>query len=317
MNKLNTLFSENKGPALFCTVFIAITGIAGWFAYSSWAEYSAASLAHSDVTAQLAKFAKQNPPPTEANLVQLEKSIESEQSALNDLLGTLRQFQIPSFAGLEKAKTQDAPHLLQDTLQAQVTKLKTQATASGSTLPSGFYLALEEYENRLPSPEDVIPLSKQLTVFSWISEQLVPHSGLILAEFSRVGYPATQSGKTDRKALTAANAPKKELLYENPANLKVSFRCEQSALRDILNSFSKAPYFLAIDSLQLQNTVPEPPKRDSGNQQSPQTDSSQQDGQSAVQRIPLIAGREQINVSLRIRILEFTERQQNRPSGAK
>jgi hypothetical protein len=317
MNKFNAWFAENKGPALLGAIFLVLSAITGWFAYGSWDEFSTASQAYSDASAKLSKLSKQNPPPSEANMALLVKSIDSEQNGLNDLLATLRQFRIPPFSGLEKAKPQDAPQLLQDSLRAQVTKLKTQATANGSTLPSGFYLALEEYENRLPSPEDAIPLSKQLTVFSWISEQLVPHTGLILAEFSRVGYPQPQSVKTDRKLSNTPNSPKTELPYENPASLKVSFRCEPSSLRDILNAFSQSPYFLVIDSLQLQNTVTEPPRRDSGNQQTPQAANSQQDGQPAIQRLPIIVGREKINVSLRIRILEFPERQKISPTAAK
>ena len=318
MNKIKTWFTDNKGPSVFAALFIILVGVGGWFAYGSWDDYSAATQTYSDAAAKLAKLAKQTPPPNEANLSKLGKTIDDEQSALNQLLGTLRQYAISPFASLEKAKSQDAPQLLQDALRAQVTKLKGVATTNGATLPSGFYLALDEYENRLPAPDDAISLAKQLTVFNWISEHLISHPGLIIAEFSKVVSAPAQNPKTDRKALAPATVPKSELPYESPATLKLSFRCDQGSLREILNSFSQSPYFLVIDSLQLQNTVPEPPRRDSAGQQPAQPPAGGlQEGEASGQRIPIIVGREQINASLRIRILEFPERQQERPKAAK
>jgi hypothetical protein len=318
MNKIKTWFADNKGPSVFASVFVILAGVGGWFAYGSWDDYSAATQTYSDAAAKLAKLAKQSPPPNEANLSKLGKTIDDEQTALNQLLGTLHQYVISPFASLEKAKSQDAPQLLQDALRAQVTKLKGAATANGATLPSGFYLALDEYENRLPAPDDAISLAKQLTVFNWISEHLISHPGLIIAEFSKVVSAAAQNPKTDRKALPSISAPKSELSYESPATLKLSFRCDQGSLREILNSFSQSPYFLVIDSLQLQNTVTEPPRRDSAGQQPAQPPSgAPQDGQSSGQRIPIVVGREQINASLRIRVLEFPDRQQNPPKAAK
>lgn len=318
MNKIKTWFTDNKGPSVFAALFIILVGVGGWFAYGSWDDYSAATQTYSNAADKLAKLAKQTPPPNEANLSKLGKTIDDEQSALNQLLGTLRQYAISPFASLEKAKSQDAPQLLQDSLRAQVTKLKGVATANGATLPSGFYLALDEYENRLPASDDAISLAKQLTVFNWISEHLISHPGLIIAEFSKVVSAPAQNPKTDRKALAPATVPKSELPYESPATLKLSFRCDQGSLREILNSFSQSPYFLVIDSLQLQNTVPEPPRRDSAGQQPAQPPAGGlQEGEASGQRIPIIVGREQINASLRIRILEFPERQQERPKAAK
>lgn len=318
MNKIKTWFADNKGPSVFASVFVILAGVGGWFAYGSWDDYSAATQTYSDAAAKLAKLAKQSPPPNEANLSKLGKTIDDEQTALNQLLGTLHQYVISPFAALEKAKSQDAPQLLQDALRAQVTKLKGASTANGATLPSGFYLALDEYENRLPAPDDAISLAKQLTVFNWISEHLISHPGLIIAEFSKVVSTPLQAPKPDRKALPPPTTPKSELPYESLAALKLSFRCDQGSLREILNSFSQSPYFLVIESLQLQNTVTEPPRRDSAGQQPAQPPASApQEGQASGQRIPIVVGREQVNASLKIRILEFPEQQQDRPKAAK
>jgi hypothetical protein len=319
MNKLKTWFAENRTPAVFAAVFLALCGLAGWYAYSSWDEYSKAKISFTDASTKLANLTQTNTPPTEINQALLSNSIASEQSDLNSLLATLRQYRIPAFYGIEKAKPQDAPQLFQDALRAQVTKIKTCATTAGATLPSGFYLGLEDYENRLPTPEDTIALAKQLTVFNWISEQLIGHSGLIVAEFSKIAPPSSLQTAKSAKPLPAATASKSPPPYENPANLRVSFRCDQGSLRDILNAFSKAPYFLVIETLQLQNTVTEPPRRDTVQQQSVQaTPQPTADGQTnAVQRIPIVVGREEVNASLKIRILDFPDRQQKLPATAK
>jgi len=319
MNKLKTWFAENRTPAVFAAVFLAFCGLAGWYAYSSWDDYSIATTSFSEATAKFSSLAKHTPPPTENNLALLGKSLKAEQSDLNDLLATLRQYRIMPFHGIEKAKPQDAPQLFQDALRAQVTKIKTSASTTGATLPSGFYLGLEDYENRLPTPEDTIALAKQLTVFNWISEQLIGHSGLIVAEFSKIAPLSSLQTAKSAKPLAAAPASKSPPPYENPANLRVSFRCDQGSLRDILNAFSKAPYFLVIDTLQLQNTVTEPPRRDTVQQQSMQvTPQPAAEGQTnAVQRIPIVVGREEVNASLKIRILDFPDRQQKLPATAK
>jgi len=311
MIKIKTWFAENKTPALFAGIFLLLSGICGWFSYQSWDDYTTALQAHASATEQMNRYAKQVPPVTEANLKKLGKTLDSDQAALNELLGALRRFRIPVFAGVEKAKSQDAPQLLQDALREEVTKLKVEANTTGVTLPQGFYLALEEYENRLPSPDDTIPLAKQLTVFDWISGMLISHRGLSIQEFSKANNSAAiQPAKTERKPLTPNGTSKLESPYNLTATLKISFRCDQGSLRGVLNSFSQSPYFLVIDSIQLQNSVTDPPRRDSTPQ--PAAPPSQE-GQSPGQRIPVIVGREQINVILRVRILEFSEQLQKRP----
>lgn len=72
-----------------------------------------------------------------------------------------------------------------------------------------------------------------------------------------------------------------------------------------MNSIASAPYFLVIENLQLQNSVAEPPRRDTSSE-APQ---SPTDGQSTAQRLPIIVGREQVNVSMKIRFLEFNREQ--------
>lgn len=214
--------------------------------------------------------------------------------------------------------------MFEDALRSQITSLKTLAATSGSSLAPGFYLGLDEYENKLPSPESVMSLAGQLTVLDWFAKKLLSHQGLILAEFERVVPLSSQQGtsgnaaaKADRKSpLAASNGSNNHSLMSSLGSFKASFRCDQTSLRDIINDLSGAPYFLIIESLQLQNSVMEPPRR--GVTPPPEQPEPQQQGtkdsQSGSQRLPIVVGNEQINVSMRIRILDFPEVSRQRAS---
>lgn len=295
MNKLGTWLGERKIQTVFTACFLILSGAAAWYASAAWEDYTAALQANSETNRKLSKLTGKTPPPSPLTLQKLGQAVASEQSDLNELLNSLQKYRIPAYADLDRAKPDNAPQQFQDVLREQVLKLKSDAAANGSTLPPLFYLGLEEYESKPPSDKEVTPLSRQLSVFNWIARQLIAHSGLILSEFSKISPTTPQPAKNGAPAAVANGTNNTPLPYLNTCGLKISFRGDQTALRAILNSFSQSPYFLVIDSLQLRNTVTEPPKR-----------SVEQPAESgAVQRIPVLVGREQVTVSLRVRALEF------------
>ncbi len=300
MNKITNWISENKIAALMMAAFLLCTGGAGWFASDAWDGYLNASQAYSDAVSKLTKLSQQNPFPSQANLVKFQSNLDREQSEVDSLLKSLQAFRIPAFHDLEKARPQDRPQLFQDGLRSQVTAIKTAAASKGVTLPPGFYLGMEEYENRLPSPDEVLNLAKQMTILDWISGQLTSREGLILSEFSRpiAAAPVAKTAESVKKPAEGAS----KNIYETIGGIRISFRCDQSSLRDFINSISSAPFFLVIENLQLQNSVSEPPRRDIS---SSQAQPSPTDGQTPQQRLPIIVGREQVNVSMKIRFLEF------------
>ena len=309
MNAFKKWLLENRLAAASAIVFVLLAGLLGWLTSGAWDAYASASQKLSAGAGDLQKLEKQNPAPTQANVDVIAKNLSAEQAGLNALLSSLRGSRIVPFAGLEKTKPQDRPQVFQDALRHEVTAIRTQAGAVGATLPSGFYLGLSEYENRLPSPDEVLGLASQLTVFDWIAKKLASHQGVIIGEFERA-LPSSLPGTTPKPALK--NAPKAgpdasaRPNWTSPGSLKISFRCDQSTLRDFVNSLSSSPYFLLIDSLQLQNSVPEPPRRDAVGQSQQQTANPTPgtDGQPS-QRLPIIVGREQLNVSMRLKIIEF------------
>jgi hypothetical protein len=101
-------------------------------------------------------------------------------------------------------------------------------------------------------------------------------------------------------------------MFELIGSMRASFRCDQSSLYELVNEISSSPYFLLIETIQLQNSVAEPPRRSAPSQQGPQTQGNAV-SQNQVQRLPIIVGRELINVSLKIRSLEFPAPEKRQP----
>jgi hypothetical protein len=302
MNTFTKWLVENKLAASLAAFFLLATGLLGWFVYSSWDDYASAQATYTATASKLAGISHRKPFPNEANLTSLTELLNREQSDFGKLNKTLQTYNILPFSNLDKVKPQDMPQLFQDALRNEVNRIKSLATASGTTLPPGFYLGLEQYENTLPQQEETISLARQLTVLSWMAEALTTQRGLILAEFSR-GASSSPSKKDAKNSSTKPSPSPADMQvpYQSIGSMRVSFRCNQGSFREIINSISASPYFLLIEGIQLQNTSTEPPRRDVATQ----SPDSGRDGTNTVQRLPIVVGRESLNISLKIRTLEF------------
>jgi len=303
MNKFTTWLKENKLAAILLAVLFIGSIALGFLAYMAWDDYGTASSEYTAKAAQLQKLSQQKPFPSENNLRKLESTFADEQSGLQSLVKDLQKYNVPTFSDIGSAKPQDRPQRFQDALRNEVTRIKNLATSTGATLPPGFYLGLEEYENRLPSQEDVQLLSKQLTVLSWTADLLCCHKDMILSEFSRLGSESPIKKETLKKPAPAPQS-KAPAPYEITSGIKVGFRCNQGSFREIVNSISTSPYFLIMDQLLVQNTSTEPPHRDL--QPPPTPSAASPDGTAPIQRLPIVVGRELLNVSMKLRGLEFT-----------
>ena len=313
MNSFKIWLSENKLAASLAAAFLLCAGVVGWMTFTAWDGYATASQDYAEAVSKLTKLNQQNPFPSEANRTQFQSLLVRQQSEIDSLLKSLEAYRIPAFHDLEKAKPQDRPQLFQDALRSQVTAVKTVAASKGAAVPLGFYLGLEEYENRPPTPEEAVGLSKQLTALNWIAEKLVSHPGVILSEFSRIlPAPAAKTGETPKKP-SLPSSDKTKAAYESVGVMKTTFRGDPSSLRELLNDISSAPYFFVVETIQVQNSVAEPPRRNSPTQPSSPVPTTA-DGQQPTPRLPIIVGRELLNVSLKIRILEFNTPQPQQQS---
>ncbi len=304
---VSTWFSENKLEASFCGGFLILTLGLGYFAFDSWSSYTSARSEYAAKMEQLGTLANQKPFPNQENLKLQNDRLNKEQTDLDALKKELSRFRITPFGDLEKVKPQDRPQQFQDLLRQEVTKVKSLAASSNTTLPSPFYLGMEEFENRLPQPEEVILLDKQLSALAWLGETVAGCNGAVIAEFSRPKPAPVKAGidalrKTDPRAGSKPEDAQKS--FTGIGNALLTLRCSQQSLRELINAISTAPYFLVIESIQIQNSTPEPPSRTA----TPQTADGAAIGTNApVEHLPIIVGREAVNASIKLRIMDFND----------
>lgn len=295
---INLWLSENKTPTALATLFVVGAAGLGYLSYAAWDEYGAATADYTAKAAELDRLSHGAIFPSASNLRKLFQTLSQDQANLDKLTETLRSFRIPSFGDFEKVKPQDQPQYFQDILRAQVTNIRSLAANLESTLPPTFYLGLDEYENRLPQPDQLPLLTRQLTVLNWLAKTLVSQKGMIIADFTRIPDPANTPSSLPKKN---AGHPDTPTPFESLGSTRVTLRCGQGALREILNTISAAPYFLIIEDIKVQNSVTEPPRRES-----PAAVADQPaDGSATIQRLPIIVGRESLTVFLKIRTIDF------------
>jgi hypothetical protein len=312
--KIKIWFLGNKLEGSLAIFFLISTLVLGCLVWVAWSDFDTASSEYITKSSELASLSRKKPFPDPANLSTLRDTLGRDQADLDKLDGELQRYHIQPFGNLEKNKPQDRPQQFQDALREEVTKIKTLATTTGSTLPPTFYLGLDEFENMPPLPEQALILAKQLTVLDWVAGSLLNHDGVVVAEFSR---PVTESPvKKDGFPSNTSNSPKKPgssapaqknipdtTPYSSVGNANLVFSCSQTALREFVNTIASpsAPYFVVIESLQLQNTAKEAPKKNAPTEATKQRVGKEH----APLRIPIIVGRENLNVSMKIHILEF------------
>lgn len=304
MNNFKIWFKQNTLPAISGGIFLILALILGCATYLTWSSYGAAREERSDMLSRMEKLARQTPPPTEANQALVSKTFEAENASYQNLLRKLSAYHIPAYGELDKAKPQEAPRQFQDKLREEVTKTRTLADSNGSKYAPTYYLGLEEYENRLPQPAEVDSLSRQLTVLVWFSKQLLSHQGLNLLEFSK-DRPPVPSKSLEASAKKQNETLKSDLPVQSLAIYKVTFESDQAAFRDVINGLSQGPFFLVIESLQVQNSAKTPPSRQVASPEGTPSASDIQ-GPDGTKRQQVVVGREKVDVSMRFRILDFS-----------
>jgi hypothetical protein len=303
---ITSWLSQNRTIASAGGAFLITTAALVYFAIGAWDDYVAAIADYSRKADQLESLSKQTPPPLESTRIALEDSMKAYESELDGLFSRLAKYRIPSFGNIAKAKPSDQPQEFQDVLRKEVTRIKLIAAESQSRIPPNYYLALESFENKPPSIEELPLLARQLTVLDWISETLLCQRDVILEEFSL--SPPLQARKKDLpnvKSLPRENGinQKKPSPIETVAEVRLRFRCTQSVFRKFINTLSGAPSFLVIDSLQVQNSSLEPPRRDAFAASEIPTEGSSMESA----KLPVIVGRETLAVSMKIKALEFRD----------
>lgn len=302
---INSWLSENKSTVALAALLVFGSLALGYLSFVSWDNLGVVTAEYNSKAADLDRLAHKTPFPSAANLRKLTQTLKQSQADLDKLREALLIYHILPFGAFDKTKPQDQPQYFQDALRSQVTAIKSLATTNGSTLPPTFYLGLDEFENRLPQPEQLPILSKQLTVLDWLAKSLVGLKGVTVVEFARIPSDTTRSSTTQKNSLPASrNSTAPILPYDSLGSTRIILRCGQGAFRELVNTISTGPYFLVIEDIKVQNSVVEPPRRDA----TPSTDQPT-DGSTTVQRLPIVVGRESLNVVLKIRTIDFMAQQ--------
>ncbi len=305
---ITSWLSENRLAATLGGAFLFIAAVLGYLIIGAWEDYGTTLAGYAQKAEALKTLSNQKPPPTDATRQMLESELKTYQEDLDAVFARLGKFRVPTFGHIAKAKPSDQPQEFQDVLRKEVTLIKSIAAQSRCKLPPSFYLGLDSYENKPPSAEEVLALSRQLTVFDWVAQNLLSHQEVTLEEFTRPQAPPTLRRETlVSKPSQKGNASndKSSLPYQTTAELQLKFRCSQTAFREFLNTVVTAPYFLVIENLQVQNSSQEPPRRDGSD--STQSGTMASHNVSNAGKLPVIVGREMLAVSMKLRSLDFTD----------
>jgi len=298
-------FSENKLAASLGLSFVALAAALAYLAIGAWDDYENSMSEFQRKSDQLKSLSNQAPPPLQSTREALEKSVKNSEADLQALFARLGKYRVPVFGNISKAKPQDQPQEFQDVLRKEVTRMKSIAAETQSRIPQNFYLGLESFENRPPGVDEVTVLSRKLTVLDWIAESILSHKDVTLEEFLLAQDPPTLKKDPAGNKNTPKGIPgpeKSSSPFETVADVRLKFRCSQSTFRKFVNSLLDAPSFLLIDTLQVQNSSMEPPRRDAPPQSSPLAD-----GSTPIEKLPVIVGRETLAVSMKIKALEFKD----------
>jgi hypothetical protein len=300
---INYWLSENKPLAALLAITVIGSGVLGYLVYSAWDDYGSATAIYSSKASDLDRLSHNPIFPSSSNLKKINQTLMEDRSNLDKLRTACAAYIIPPIGGIEKVKPQDQPQYFQDTLRKLVTDIKALAASMNSTFPPSFYLGMDEYENQLPAPEQLSILPKQLTVLHWIAKVIANQKGVVVAEFSRLQPDANKNSSAQKSPNTPAGSDKTgpAAPYEALGGARITLNCSQASLHELINTLSSAPYFLVIEDLKIQNSVTEPPRRDAALQPTDQPS----DGSGTIQRLPIVVGRESVNVIIKIRFIDF------------
>lgn len=167
---IKLLFQQNKPAVSLGATFVLGSLVLGYMTWSAWDNYSTATADYTSKASELDRLSHKEIFPSDSNLKKLSETLSKNQDNLDKLRKALQSYHIGTFGEFDKIKPQDQPQFFQDTLRTEVTAIKSLAASAGSTLPPTFYLGLDDYENRLPQPEQLPLLSRQFTVLEWLGK---------------------------------------------------------------------------------------------------------------------------------------------------
>jgi len=285
-------FRENPFVAGLASFTVVATGAIIFLMAQALAQYGEVSNAYAQAVQKLHGLQNRLPFPNAENL---EKTRALETQYKKDL--TALQVQLTK---LEAPLNPDVrPQQFQDDLRAAVNQTVEKAAAAGVGLPKDFYLGFSQYINSPPEDRAAPFLARQLAVISELAGNLIDVKVQSIDSLSRRPLPEEQPAAQKKPSIVD------RYLFD------ISFTADQSKSRVILNSILKSERFLIIRALNVSNTSQEgPPVAQetavSAGGAGTEVAGSQGAGGPASKELNVILGRELVEVSLRLEMIDFT-----------
>jgi hypothetical protein len=296
-------FKENPFLAGLSAVAAVGAAVLGYLIFQASSAFTAATDTYTASVSELHALQNRVPFPSDENLGVLKGSLEDYTARISGLRQQMAKMEQP----LPENFT---PQQFQDALRAAVNETKEKAAAAGVELPENFYLGFNEYQTQVP-PEKATPyLERQFQVIRTLVNRLIDFKVQSIDSLDR--KPLSQesaSGSQPAAAQPGQKTAAEPVVERFPFDL--SFTAEQGKFRVAFNSLLGSDHFLVVRWLRLQNSSPNPPARGGDAGTAPPTtvgtDTPAPDAGAAGSNLQVILGREVVQATLRLEMLDFTE----------
>jgi len=259
-----------------------------YFAYSAHSSFSEKAEAHETSVATLNRLRSARPFPDQNNLDAVTGELQQTQQLLARLSSLIREQSAPLDTSL-------TPQKFQDVLNAKVGELAKQAAQKGTVIADDFYLGFGEYRTQPPSPAAAPLLGQQLESIAHVTSLIINAGAAEISGVERQRLPAELSpppGEADQSPLPAS--PVTMIPFD------ISFVCSHSAFRSAFEAVVSATPLVFIRLVSVANSQPAPPPK------APAAAEVSAAEEAPVERIPVVFGRETLNIKLRLASVSAT-----------
>ena len=279
-------FKENPFAAGLVAATAVLTLAAIYFAYSQNASFAEQTDIFSTNTTTLGRLQSAKPFPSRENLQAAEAEAALAKKILDELAGQVAR---PS-TSLDPNLT---PRDFQDKLSSAAAAAETAAASTKVVLPEDFYLGFEAYKAQPPSEAAAPMLGQQLESIANVTGLLLKSGIRQLVGIERAPLAAEseatgeENQPDENKAGTVQFAP-----------FDVEFVADPVAFRKALSAIVTAQPVLLVRLVSVTNSSPTPPAKESA--AAPQENAEAASSDEAKTEIPVVFGKETLNVKLRL-----------------
>lgn len=242
---------ENKFVSGLIGVTIVAAAVLVFLLMGAQSQFAETTDQYEQQTAELQRLQGLKPYPEAANLKLLTDQRDAHAAEVQQLREDLVKLKLP--------KEPISPEQFQDSLRSQVSDIETLAQENGVALPTGFYLGFPAYQGTPPRGEATELLAWELKSIVSVVRILIQSKVASIDAIDREAL-AQENGaassppppKRGPGANKNAGDEQEQLVQRYP--FTISFTCEQSRFRSILNQITKTKeQFLIPRSLKIVN----------------------------------------------------------------